>query len=66
MSTSANFSRIPIVDIAKLRNGMLAEQKAVAEELGKAAGTVGFVYVIIRWLRHCRVTLRVISRCVPP
>ncbi len=44
-STSANFSSIPIVDVAKLRGGTLDEQKAVAEELGKAARTVGFVYI---------------------
>ncbi|CAA2141698.1 isopenicillin N synthase family oxygenase [Hyphomicrobium sp. ghe19] len=45
MSTSENFSSIPIVDITKLRIGTIAEQKAVAEELGKAAREVGFVYI---------------------
>ncbi|HML28832.1 MAG TPA: 2-oxoglutarate and iron-dependent oxygenase domain-containing protein [Hyphomicrobium sp.] len=45
MSTTGNFSSIPIVDVTKLRTGTLAEQRAVAEELGKAARNVGFVYV---------------------
>jgi len=45
MSTPGDFSSIPVVDIAKLRNGTPSEQKAVSDELGKAARTVGFVYV---------------------
>jgi isopenicillin N synthase-like dioxygenase len=45
MSTAQNFSSIPIVDITKLRSGTLAEQRTVAEDLGKAARQVGFVYV---------------------
>ncbi|WP_072395210.1 2-oxoglutarate and iron-dependent oxygenase domain-containing protein [Hyphomicrobium sp. CS1GBMeth3] len=45
MTIPGNFSSIPIVDITKLRTGSLPEQKAVAEELGKAARGVGFIYV---------------------
>jgi isopenicillin N synthase-like dioxygenase len=45
LTNPANFSSIPIVDVTKLRTGTLDEQKQVAEELGKAARAVGFVYV---------------------
>jgi isopenicillin N synthase-like dioxygenase len=45
MSDPANFSSIPIVDITKLHNGTRTEQQQVADELGKAARNVGFVYV---------------------
>ncbi|HET6387960.1 isopenicillin N synthase family dioxygenase [Hyphomicrobium sp.] len=45
MSASETFQSIPIVDVTKLRTGTLDEQKAVAEELGKAARDVGFVYI---------------------
>jgi len=45
MSASETFQSIPIVDVTKLRTGTLEEQKAVAEELGKAARDVGFVYI---------------------
>lgn len=45
MTNVTNFSSIPIVDITKLRTGTPDEQKEVAEELGKAARSVGFVYV---------------------
>lgn len=45
MSDTANFSKIPVVDITKLHNGSRAEQQQVADELGKAARNVGFVYI---------------------
>jgi isopenicillin N synthase-like dioxygenase len=45
MSNPAHFSSIPLVDVTKLRKGTFAEQRAVAEELGKAAREVGFIYV---------------------
>lgn len=45
MSNPAHFSAIPIVDITKLREGTPAEQQEIAQELGKAAREVGFVYV---------------------
>lgn len=45
MSTLANFSSIPLVDVTNLRTGSLAEQKQVAEELGAAARGVGFIYI---------------------
>lgn len=44
MSALSSFQQIPIVDVAGLF-GTPAEQAAVAEELGKAAREVGFLYV---------------------
>ncbi len=45
MSDKSPFSSIPVVDISKLYDGTRAEQQAAADELGKAARDVGFVYV---------------------
>jgi isopenicillin N synthase-like dioxygenase len=45
MSNPAHFSSIPLVDITKLRTGTRAEQQQVAEDLGKAAREVGFIYI---------------------
>ena len=45
MSTVGNFSSIPVVDVAKLRTGTPSEQQEVANDLGKAARDVGFVYI---------------------
>lgn len=45
MTSPANFSSIPVVDITGLRTGTPAEQSEVAEALGRAARDVGFVYV---------------------
>lgn len=45
MSTSRDFSGIPLVDISALRAGTPAERARVADELGRAAREVGFLYV---------------------
>lgn len=45
MSNPAHFSSIPLVEITKLRTGTRAEQQQVAEDLGKAAREVGFIYI---------------------
>jgi isopenicillin N synthase-like dioxygenase len=44
MSTLSNFQQIPVVDVTGLF-GTDTEQHAVAEELGRAAREVGFLYV---------------------
>jgi isopenicillin N synthase-like dioxygenase len=45
MTQGSTFSAIPIVDVSALRDGTLAGQARVAEELGRAAREVGFLYV---------------------
>jgi isopenicillin N synthase-like dioxygenase len=44
VSTLSSFQQIPVVDVSGLY-GTAAQQQAVADELGKAAREVGFLYV---------------------
>lgn len=44
-STSRDFTDIPVIDISALHGGSAVDQARVAEELGKAAREVGFLYV---------------------
>lgn len=44
-NSSRNFSDIPVIDIAPLHGADPAAQARVAEELGRAARDVGFLYV---------------------
>ncbi len=45
MSTLQDFSAIPVVDISSLLGGDQQAQQRVADELGRAAREVGFLYV---------------------
>jgi isopenicillin N synthase-like dioxygenase len=42
---SKHFSSIPIIDISPLTSGEIGEQQSVADQLGRAASEVGFLYV---------------------
>ncbi len=44
-SSSRDFSTIPVIDISALAGGDAAAQAKVADELGRAARDVGFLYV---------------------
>ena len=45
MSNASNFTRIPAINVACLRDGTSAQKAQVATELGRAARDVGFLYV---------------------
>ena len=45
MTSASSFSRVPVIDIAGLGAGDAARDQAIAQELGKAAREVGFLYV---------------------
>ena len=45
MSTPNHFSSIPIIDISQLTGGEMREQQEVADQLGRAASEIGFLYV---------------------
>ena len=40
-----HLSSIPIIDISPLTSGEIREQQSVADQLGRAASEVGFLYV---------------------
>ncbi|HEX3547737.1 MAG TPA: 2-oxoglutarate and iron-dependent oxygenase domain-containing protein [Mycobacterium sp.] len=45
MSGATSFTSVPVVDIGGLRSPDLAERERVAEQVGKAAREIGFLYV---------------------
>ncbi len=45
MTSASSFSQVPVIDIAGLGAGDAARDAAIAQELGKAAREVGFLYV---------------------
>jgi isopenicillin N synthase-like dioxygenase len=45
MSGATSFTSVPIVDISGLHSPDLAQRRRVAQEIGKAAGEVGFFYI---------------------
>ena len=45
MTSASSFSRVPVIDIAGLGAGDATRDQAIAQELGKAAREVGFLYV---------------------
>jgi len=45
VTTLGKFTHIPVIDVARLRNGTPAEQAKIAQALGDAARHVGFLYV---------------------
>lgn len=45
MSNATPFTSVPVIDVSRLRSESEADRRAVADEIGRAASEVGFLYV---------------------